>query len=116
MELRQVQRNMTQWKEQTTARLACKFEEELTAELERKTSTNEEEALRSEGQRKLSAKHRDRLTYVYAAAPRSPSDVASLKLVHYLQSRVKQLRVENQKWMATGPSLPTLSYQESEKA
>lgn len=35
MELRQVQRNMTQWKEQTTARLACKFEEELTAELER---------------------------------------------------------------------------------
>lgn len=35
MELRQVQRSMGQWKEQTTARLACKFEEELTAELER---------------------------------------------------------------------------------
>ncbi|XP_061624412.1 trichohyalin [Phyllopteryx taeniolatus] len=125
MELRQVQRNMTQWKERTAARLACEFEEELTSELERcrtklirgrKTSTNEEAALRSEGQRKLSAKHRDCLTYVYAAAPRSPSDVASLKLVHYLQSRVKRLRVENQKWMATGPTLPTLSYQESEKA
>lgn len=35
MELRQVQRRMAQWKEQTAARLAFKFEEELTAELER---------------------------------------------------------------------------------
>lgn len=29
------------------------------------------------------------------AAPRSPSDVASLKLLRYLQERVKQLRAEN---------------------
>lgn len=29
------------------------------------------------------------------AAPCSPSDVASLKLLRYLQERVKQLRVEN---------------------
>lgn len=35
MELRQVQSSMGQWKEQTAARLACRFEEELTAELER---------------------------------------------------------------------------------
>ena len=35
VELRQVQRSMAQWKQQTAARLACKFEEELTAELER---------------------------------------------------------------------------------
>ncbi|KAG9354923.1 hypothetical protein JZ751_001636, partial [Albula glossodonta] len=34
-ELREVQRNMSRWKEQTAARLARKFEEELTAELER---------------------------------------------------------------------------------
>ncbi|KAM6964970.1 uncharacterized protein FYW47_007312 [Aplochiton taeniatus] len=34
-ELRQVQRRMVQWKEHTTARLALKFEEELTTELER---------------------------------------------------------------------------------
>lgn len=34
-ELRQVRRRMAQWKEQTAARLALKFEEELTAELER---------------------------------------------------------------------------------
>ncbi|XP_019716768.1 trichohyalin isoform X2 [Hippocampus comes] len=107
MELRQVQRNMTQWKEQTTARLACKFEEELTAELERKTSMNEEEKLRTEGQRKLSAK---------AASLQTSSDVASLKLVHYLQSRVKQLRVENQTWVPTGPNLPPHNHQESRKA
>lgn len=37
-ELRQVQRRMAQWKEQTAARLALKFEEELTAELERYVS------------------------------------------------------------------------------
>ena len=35
LELRQVQRSMAQWKEHTAARLACKFEEELTSELER---------------------------------------------------------------------------------
>lgn len=34
-ELREVQRRMAQWKEETAARLAFKFEEELTAELER---------------------------------------------------------------------------------
>ncbi|XP_073321889.1 uncharacterized protein [Pagrus major] len=35
VELRLVQRSMGQWRERTAARLACKFEEELTAELER---------------------------------------------------------------------------------
>lgn len=34
-ELRQVQRNMVQWKEKTTARLARNFEQEITSELER---------------------------------------------------------------------------------
>lgn len=34
-ELREVQRNMGHWKEQTTARLARKFAEEMMAELER---------------------------------------------------------------------------------
>ncbi|XP_077376959.1 uncharacterized protein LOC144018559 isoform X2 [Festucalex cinctus] len=121
MELRQVQRNMTQWKEQTTARLACKFEEELTAELERKTSTSEEEKVRMEGQRKLSAKyheahHSDCLSHIYAADPQSSSDVKSLQLVHNLQSRVNQLRAENQTWMPTGPNLHTLNHQESRKA
>ncbi|XP_061586217.1 uncharacterized protein LOC133451263 [Cololabis saira] len=35
LQLRRVQRSMAQWREQTAARLACKFEEEMTAELER---------------------------------------------------------------------------------
>lgn len=35
LELRQVQKNMGQWKDQTAARLAYKFEEEQTVELER---------------------------------------------------------------------------------
>ncbi|XP_068166920.1 golgin subfamily A member 6-like protein 22 [Antennarius striatus] len=35
LELRQVQQSMSQWKQQTAARLACKFQEEFTAELER---------------------------------------------------------------------------------
>ncbi|XP_061907341.1 calcium-binding and coiled-coil domain-containing protein 1-like isoform X2 [Entelurus aequoreus] len=122
MELRQIQRNMSQWKEQTTARLACKFEEELTAELERKPSNIQEETQKSDGQTRLSTKHQDALyskysTCVYAAAPHVPSDVASLKLVHYLQSRVKQLRVENQTCrptpVKTGPCLPTHTLQDS---
>ncbi|XP_075882141.1 uncharacterized protein LOC142888019 [Nelusetta ayraudi] len=109
-ELRQVHRRMEQWKEQTAARLACKFEEELTAELERCKI----KLLRA----RKSAKTQDRLKCVRPeveeppspkqdpqipagspslrdGAPCSPSDVASLKLVRYLQERVKQLRVEN---------------------
>ncbi|KAI9535731.1 hypothetical protein NQZ68_041577 [Dissostichus eleginoides] len=60
LELRQVQRSMAQWKEHTAARLACKFEEELTAELERKTSKSREERPtepeRPDGELALSAK------------------------------------------------------------
>ncbi|XP_077565183.1 uncharacterized protein LOC144180904 [Stigmatopora nigra] len=129
MELRQVQRSMTQWKEQTTARLACKFEDELTAELERcrakllrgrKASTNQDEKGTLKGQRTQELKHQhaqrsDLLTYVCASTPQSTSDVASLKLVHYLQSRVRQLRVENQSWTPPGPVLPALSNPEGEK-
>ncbi|XP_028433050.1 trichohyalin isoform X1 [Perca flavescens] len=115
LELRQVQRSMGQWKEQTAARLACKFEEELTAELERcktkllrcrKPSKTREESQRKcerpEGQMMFSAKEAQNsvcspsLHVVASAASHSPSDVASFKLLRYLQSRVKQLRVENQ--------------------
>ncbi|XP_042277382.1 trichohyalin isoform X3 [Thunnus maccoyii] len=135
LELRQVQRSMGQWKEKTVARLACKFEEELTAELERcktkllrcrKTSKTQEErhekSERSEVEMKLSAKEAQNsvcspLFYaVDPAASHSPSDVASLKLLRYLQSRVKQLRVENQTYtcspspLNTGPSDLSGSY------
>ncbi|XP_031712277.1 trichohyalin isoform X4 [Anarrhichthys ocellatus] len=115
LELRQVQRSMGQWKEQTAARLACKFEEELTAELERcktkllrgrKPSKPQEERQRDpekpDGEMTLSANEAQKsvcspfLRAVDSAASHSPSDVASFKLLRYLQSRVKQLRVENQ--------------------
>ncbi|XP_034004398.1 trichohyalin isoform X2 [Trematomus bernacchii] len=106
LELRQVQRSMAQWKEHTAARLACKFEEELTAELERKPSKSREERPtepeRPDGELTLSAKEAQTpacspwLHVVDPAASHSPSDVASFKLLRFLQSRVKQLRVENQ--------------------
>ncbi|KAF3850811.1 hypothetical protein F7725_012583, partial [Dissostichus mawsoni] len=103
LELRQVQRSMAQWKEHTAARLACKFEEELTAELERKPSKSREERptepRRPDGELALSAKTpacSPWLHVVDSAASHSPSDVASFKLLRFLQSRVKQLRVENQ--------------------
>ncbi|XP_035495332.1 myosin heavy chain, skeletal muscle isoform X2 [Scophthalmus maximus] len=124
LELRQVQRSMAQWKEQTAARLACKFEEELTAELERckakllrgrktsKTRGEEQKKFeRPEGGKTLNVKETQNsacspsLHVVDSAASQSPSDVASFKLLRYLQSRVKQLRVENQEYTCS-PSPP----------
>nr|XP_020458075.1 involucrin-like [Monopterus albus] len=101
-ELRQVQRNMGQWKEQTAARPACGFEEDLTAELERKISNTpverQKKSERSEEHVTLSAKEtlHSACSPSLHAASYSPSNVASFKVLHYLQSRVKQLRVENQ--------------------
>ncbi|XP_074526194.1 uncharacterized protein LOC141790309 isoform X3 [Halichoeres trimaculatus] len=124
LELRQVQRSMAQWKEQTAARLACKFEEQLTAELERcktkllrgrKTSKTREET-----QRKPDRSNKDRVSCakevwplvcspsLHVAASHSSSDVASLKLLSYLQSRVKQLRFENQTNTSTPLSSNTI--------
>ncbi|TNM89615.1 hypothetical protein fugu_003849 [Takifugu bimaculatus] len=93
VELRQVQRRMAQWKAQTAARLAFRFEEELTAELERKTSEPDEKM--------MSGQDKDQMATVCSSAPpltasSCSSDVASLKLLRYLQDKVKQLRVENQ--------------------
>ncbi|KAI3372856.1 hypothetical protein L3Q82_023299, partial [Scortum barcoo] len=101
LELRQVQRSMAQWKEQTTARLACKFEEELTAELERKKTGEERQRKceRPEGEMSASAKEARSSVCspsLHVAASHSPSDVASFKLLRYLQGKVRQLRVENQ--------------------
>ncbi|XP_054867244.1 early endosome antigen 1 isoform X2 [Amphiprion ocellaris] len=122
LELRQVQRSMAEWKEQTAARLACKFEEELTAELERckakllrgrKASKSQEERHRKpeqyEEEMMFSLKEAQKsvcspsIHAVDSAASQSPSDVTSFKLLCYLQSRVKQLRVENQAYMWSPP-------------
>nr|XP_033474947.1 trichohyalin isoform X2 [Epinephelus lanceolatus] len=128
LELRQVQRSMAQWKEQTAARLACKFEEELTAEMERcktkllrgrKPSKSREERHkkpeRPEAEMTLSVKEAQTLVcspsphVLDSATSHSPSDMASFKLLRYLQSRVKQLRVENQAYMCSPLSSNTVS-------
>ncbi|XP_078141297.1 uncharacterized protein LOC144539609 [Centroberyx gerrardi] len=118
LELWQVQRSMGQWKEQTAARLARKFEEELTAELERKTSKAREErqekSEKLEGEMRLIARECNDYGAQYSvscpsshagecAASPGPSDMASFKLLRHLQSRVKQLRAENQAY-ACSPS------------
>ncbi|XP_045562550.1 trichohyalin [Salmo salar] len=110
-ELRRVQRSMGQWKEQTTARLARKFEEELTAELERKAPKAQEEKQRKleklEGEmRRITGECTDSGAQQSASSPSlhigepptfpGSSDLASFKLLRHLQSRVKQLRAENQ--------------------
>ncbi|KAG7488992.1 hypothetical protein JOB18_002459 [Solea senegalensis] len=107
LELRQLQRSMSEWKEQTTARLACKFEEELTVELERKTKIQgrERKSEKAEGGEEMAPKATETQNSIFcpslhvvvdSAASRSPSDVASFKLLRFLQTRVKQLRLENQ--------------------
>ncbi|XP_058491880.1 trichohyalin [Solea solea] len=116
LELRQLQRSMSEWKEQTTARLACKFEEELTVELERcktkllrgrKTKIQGRERIseKAEGGEEMAPKAKETQNSIFcpslhvvvdSAASRSPSDVASFKLLRFLQTRVKQLRLENQ--------------------
>ncbi|XP_058231533.1 trichohyalin [Hemibagrus wyckioides] len=107
-ELRQVQRNMAQWKEKTTARLARKFEQELTSELERKTCRQKSEQRRRleqlEGEmRHLTASCSD-ITDVPASSAssahvpgtRSSHDLDSYKLLRHLQSRIRQLQADAQ--------------------
>ncbi|XP_062874042.1 trichohyalin isoform X2 [Trichomycterus rosablanca] len=118
-ELRQVQRNMGQWKEKTTARLARKFEQELTSELERwkvdwlrrrKVSSTRSDQQRRQEQLELEMRH---LTGSYGEItdtpassahphvsnlPRTPSghDLASYNLLRHLQSRIRQLQADAQ--------------------
>ncbi|XP_039875171.1 trichohyalin isoform X4 [Simochromis diagramma] len=109
-ELRQVQRSMAEWKGQTAARLALKFEEELTAELERKAPRPQDVRQREperpeeemEYQKSLSSPSLQALN-----SHHSSSDMASFKLIRYLQSKVKQLRAENQAygWSSPPPDL-----------
>ncbi|KAL6114176.1 uncharacterized protein ACO6RY_05009 [Pungitius sinensis] len=128
LQLRLLQRSMAQWKERTAARLACKFEDELTAELERcKTKLlrgrkpskpreeNQRDPMRPEAESTQSADEAWKSvcspspSVVDCAAFHGSSDVASFKLLRYLQSRVKQLCVETQacSWSPSPPeSIP----------
>ncbi|XP_029916453.1 trichohyalin isoform X2 [Myripristis murdjan] len=114
LELRQVQRSMSEWKDQTAARLARKFEEELTAELERKMSKSREDFQEKpetpEGEMTVTARQCNDSGAQYSvshpsshAASPATSDMTSFKLLRHLQSRVTQLRAENQAY-ACSPS------------
>ncbi|XP_040928233.1 myosin-8 isoform X2 [Betta splendens] len=98
LELRQVQKNTGRWREQTAARLASRFE------LQRKAEDVQREGQKmrdgTEGKMAFNAKEAQicssSLCAVDSAASYCPSDSSSFKLLRYLQSKVKQLRVENQ--------------------
>uniref|UniRef100_H3BAP2 Uncharacterized protein n=1 Tax=Latimeria chalumnae TaxID=7897 RepID=H3BAP2_LATCH len=119
-ELRAIQRNMTKWKDETASKLACKFEEELNAELENLSNRSSDhqrkmEKLESEV-RRLSMQY-ETVETSHLRCASSPSldavsspghhDFGTLKLLRHLQSRVKQLRAENSIYQ--GGSMENLS-------
>ncbi|GAA6072718.1 golgin subfamily A member 6-like protein 22 isoform X3 [Tachysurus ichikawai] len=107
-ELRQVQKNMVQWKEKTTAWLAHKFQQELTSELERKTCRQKSEQRRRleqlEGEMRLLTASSSNITDVPASSASSAHipdtasshDLDSHKLLRHLQSRIRQLQADAQ--------------------
>ncbi|KAF4074208.1 hypothetical protein AMELA_G00236920 [Ameiurus melas] len=107
-ELRQVQRNMARWKEKTAARLARKFELELTCELERKACRLKPEPRRRleqlEGEMRHLTASSSEITDIPASSASSAHvpdtgssyDLDSYKLLRHLQSRIRQLRADAQ--------------------
>ncbi|KTG44146.1 hypothetical protein cypCar_00011296, partial [Cyprinus carpio] len=110
-ELRQLQNNMTQWKDKTSARLAHKFELELKAELERRVqkprAEQQKRLERLENEmRHLTGQCQDYKEYQLASTAlqgatdfqnsRVTKDPTSYKLLQHLQSRIRQLRAESQ--------------------
>ncbi|XP_051962406.1 trichohyalin [Xyrauchen texanus] len=110
-ELRQVVNNMAHWKDKTTARLARKFELELTAELERKAlkprAEQQKRLERLENEmRQLTRQCGDYRESQLASTAlqsdpdfqKSPStqDLTSYKLLRHLQTRIHQLQAESQ--------------------
>ncbi|XP_042564140.1 trichohyalin isoform X2 [Clupea harengus] len=120
-ELRHVQRSMGQWKEKTAARLARKFEEELTSELERRTprvcSDREKKLQRLEEEMRQLTMCADLENMPSATPPSSKSadppatlrsqDLASYKLLRHLQSRIRQLHAENRPHKHSPPHQPS---------
>ncbi|XP_041956368.1 trichohyalin isoform X1 [Alosa sapidissima] len=141
-ELRQVQRSMSQWKEKTAARLARRFEEELTAELDKCKADllkrRRTPRLRSDQEKKLQRLEEEmrQLTMggdfdnmpsatLSSPVPQNPpsalrsQDLASYKLLRHLQSRIRQLHSESRTHqhspphLAVGPPELTGSYLET---
>ncbi|KAI5088133.1 trichohyalin isoform X1 [Silurus meridionalis] len=107
-ELRQVQRNMVQWKEKTMARLARKFEQELTSELDRKPCRHKSDQRRRleqlEGEMRHLTASSSEITDVSPSSTSSTHlpdtantrDLDSFKLLRHLQSRIRQLQADAQ--------------------
>ncbi|KAF5895425.1 golgin subfamily A member 6-like protein 22 isoform X1, partial [Clarias magur] len=108
-ELRQVQRSMAQWKEKTTARLARKFEQELTSKLERKACRQKSDQRRRleqlEGEMRHLTASSSEIPNVSASSASSAHvsgtamsshDLDSYKLLRHLQSRIRQLQADTQ--------------------
>ncbi|KAI5613345.1 trichohyalin isoform X2 [Silurus asotus] len=107
-ELRQVQRNMVQWKEKTMARLARKFEQELTSELDRKPCRHKSDQRRRleqlEGEMRHLTASSSEITDIPPSSTSSTHlpdtantrDLDSFKLLRHLQSRIRQLQADAQ--------------------
>ncbi|XP_071791087.1 uncharacterized protein [Asterias amurensis] len=96
-ELREIQQSMTQWKEETALKMAKKFEEELSRELEirlqEQINKRDGSSLRG-SQTDLRSRHSSSGN-VSPSTNSSASDASTIRLLKHLQERVKQLRTEN---------------------
>ncbi|XP_014863395.1 PREDICTED: centromere-associated protein E-like [Poecilia mexicana] len=124
-ELRQLKTNTAQWKQQTAARLADGFAEQLTADLERCKTTlmrcsfyrnaSKMKETSPDGSTMSGAKESQEAVCshlhhaVVCAAAHVPSDISLFQLLCSLQSRVKQLQVfpDTLSFDVSGSSLTT---------
>ncbi|XP_075127507.1 uncharacterized protein LOC142200769 [Leptodactylus fuscus] len=105
-ELKAIQRNMAKWKDETSTKLARKFEEELNAELEKSLSRSKASDSHRNPERIGSAIRRlslERKDNSHLRSASSPSlngvgpqhDFSALKILRNLQGRVKELRADS---------------------
>ncbi|KAM8960770.1 uncharacterized protein RCH25_036538 [Pelodytes ibericus] len=126
-ELRAIQRNMAKWKDETSTKLARKFEEELNAELEKckveflkerslsrsKASENHRYTERvGAGASRLPVERRENSHLRSASTPSLNGlavqhDFGALKILRNLQGRVRELRADHS--MYRGASVEDLS-------
>ncbi|KAE8635419.1 hypothetical protein XENTR_v10002615 [Xenopus tropicalis] len=118
-ELRAIQRNMGKWKDETAAKLARKFEEELNAELEKSLSRSKaSESHRyteraGSGMRRLSVQEGRENSHLRSSSTPSLNvvgaqhDFGALKILRNLQGRVRELRTDNS--LYNGGSMEDLS-------
>ncbi|XP_070572037.1 cingulin-like isoform X4 [Ptychodera flava] len=115
-ELKEIAKNMNQWKEETAQKMARKFEEELNRELDRRMKDQSKALVLAyktqlaEQQRQIERKDREirKLTAEKNSSMDSPSqssDASTIRLMRHLQERVKHLREENMALRRTAQSI-----------